>query len=199
MDNNYSKFRKAAFGGFNREDVINYIEKMKNEFFDYKKEVEATVAQLNEKIRELETLCETKSDPIAEENTTADNTYETENDAVSDINEATLKLRMVADDLCKSLCDFMERVSENAVSVVIEKQTEEPIVIQSSDEFLTAESAEETINEADETDRVSLILKATESFCVAADEAAEPKEEKTASAPTERNILDILGGASFLK
>lgn len=33
-------FRKAAFGGFNKEDVINYIEKTKNDFFEYKQQSE---------------------------------------------------------------------------------------------------------------------------------------------------------------
>ena len=53
MNKEYTSFRKAAFGGFNRRDVISYIEKMRNESFEYKKQVEETVKSLNEKIREL--------------------------------------------------------------------------------------------------------------------------------------------------
>ena len=31
MDKDFSSFRKSTFGGFNRKDVINYIEKMRND------------------------------------------------------------------------------------------------------------------------------------------------------------------------
>lgn len=219
MENNYNRFRRAAIGGFNRQDVIEYIEKMKNEFFDYKKEVEQTVSQLNEKISELEKLCETKEAEFVEEVAAAEeNGEEGGNDAVSDINEATLKLRMVADELCKSLSDFMERVSENAVSVVIERredeeesekciEEEEEVICEEAQEDVCDEEAqqEETPEEAEKAetekaeDKVSSILKAADSFCfigekteaVSAEKEEEPVSEK-------RNILDILGSASFL-
>ncbi len=192
MENNYGKFRKAAFGGFNREDVINYIEKMKNEFYDYQKEVEQTVAQLNAKIRELESTCqtmaETAHEPLTEEvNESAD--------PVTDINEATQKLRMVADELCKSLCSFMHRVSENAVSVVIEK--EEPAEeIVAEDEETSEDITEECAEEISE-DKVSLILKATSSFCC--EKVAENSGNTEDTIAEKRNILDILGGAAFVK
>ncbi len=195
MENNF-KFRKAAFGGFNREDVINYIEKMRNEFFDYKKEVEATITQLNEKIRELEDLSalhsqqETKAELCEkeEENDIAAN-------PIDDINEATNHLRMVADELCRSLCDFMDRVSENTVSVVIEKQASEE---EAAEEEITEASADEAIEaeEDEKEDRVSAILKSTGSFCCSCEitEEASAKEAVT----EKKNILDVLSGASFL-
>ncbi len=215
MENNYNRFRRAAIGGFNRQDVIEYIEKMKNEFFDYKKEVEQTVSQLNEKISQLEQLCETKeADFVQEIAPDEENGTESGNDAVNDINAATFKLRMVADELCKSLSDFMQRVSENAVSVVIERETDEEKTeeyIEETEEEICEESGEdvcdeeaepeEAENDVTETaeDKVLSILKATDSFCfvgedieaVTADKEEEPVSEK-------RNILDILATASFL-
>ncbi len=199
MENNYIKFRKAAFGGFNREDVINYIEKMRNEFFDYKKEVESTITQLNEKVRELEAV----SALHGEQDIKAD-TYEAEAekditaDPVNDINEATNHLRMVADELCKSLCDFMDRVSENTVSVVIEKSDSEQefdedaavVVSESSDE-------EKEIEEEIKEDKVASILKATDSFCCYADVLTQEQAEEVVQSE-KRNILDVLSGASFL-
>ena len=58
MESSFNKFRKAKFGGFNRKDVIDYIEKIQNEFFSYKKETDETVSRLREKISELEKLAE---------------------------------------------------------------------------------------------------------------------------------------------
>lgn len=223
MENNYNRFRRAAIGGFNRQDVIEYIEKMKNEFFDYKKEVEQTVSQLNEKISELEKLSEAKEAECAEEVTVPEeNGEEGGKDAVSDINEATLKLRMVADELCKSLSDFMERVSENAVSVVIETRTAE----EEAEEYIEEETEEvnceepqedvcdteteqeETLPEAAEAetaetekaeDKVSSILKAADSFCFVGEKTQAASTDKQKEPESEkRNILDILGTASFL-
>lgn len=189
MENNFNKFRRAAFGGFNREDVISYIEKMKNEFFDYKKEVESTVEQLNGKIRELEAAYEAAL--VTVEVVTPD-TFEEEEQVnpVSDINEATRKLRTVADELCKNLSDFMLRVTENSgVNSTAEAQ----------DEIIPDEAVEELEIPAGKADRVSEILKATDSFsCIssieenAASAEEDPKKEK-------RNILDVLGEMSFLK
>lgn len=222
MENNYNRFRRAAIGGFNRQDVIEYIEKMKNEFFDYKKEVEQTVSQLNEKISELEQLCETREAECAEEITVPEeNGEDGGNDAVSDINEATLRLRMVADELCKSLSDFMERVSENAVSVVIERrdeaeqepdfeeetqEAEEIICEEPQEEVCVSEpEQEEMLHEAEEAeteieqDKVSSILKAAESFCFDGEKAEDISAEKAEEPVSEkRNILDILNAASFL-
>lgn len=52
MDSQY-KF-KSSFAGFKREDVIHYIEKISNDFFDYRKESEATVKELQQRIEMLE-------------------------------------------------------------------------------------------------------------------------------------------------
>ncbi|MCQ2463576.1 MAG: hypothetical protein MJ177_09290 [Clostridia bacterium] len=52
VDSQY-KF-KSSFAGFKREDVICYIEKISNDFFDYRKESEATVKELQQRIELLE-------------------------------------------------------------------------------------------------------------------------------------------------
>ena len=54
MDINYYVFRKTSFGGFNRKDVIDYIESIKNEYADYKSKAEKTIAELQARIEELE-------------------------------------------------------------------------------------------------------------------------------------------------
>ncbi len=189
MENNFNKFRRAAFGGFNREDVIRYIEKMKNEFFDYKKEVELTVEQLNSKIRELEEAYEAVSTPMLSERTAVIEEAEEVN-PVSDINEATRKLRSVADELCKNLSNFMVKVTENSVIAESEElQSEEDI----SDAVVEIEVA--TVQE----DKVALILKATSSFSCSISNEENLTAENEEVKQEKKNILDVLGGASFLK
>ena len=53
MDNDIL-FKKAAFGGFDKEDVMNYIAKITDEFLTYKNQTIATIDKLQEKIGELE-------------------------------------------------------------------------------------------------------------------------------------------------
>ena len=89
-------FRKAAFGGFNKEDVMQYIETMKTEFFEYKAQVEETIRELNEKLQALEqtALPETPQAvvfPVLE------------GDPAMSINEATNHLKQVADELCEKM------------------------------------------------------------------------------------------------
>ncbi len=190
MENNFNKFRRAAFGGFNREDVIRYIEKMKNEFFDYKKEVELTVEQLNSKIRELEEAYEAVSTPQVDGSDAVIEDETEEINPVSDINEATRKLRSVADELCRNLSDFMVKVTENkTASENIEVQFEEEI----AEEIRDIEAPTET------EDKVASILKAADTFScsVSCEEKAETEKEELKA--EKKNILDILGGASFLK
>ncbi len=177
MDNNYNVFRRAAVGGFNRQDVITYIEKMRNEFFDYKKEVEQTISQLNEKIRELESLCQADEKPQQEPVKEVEIAEGAAADPVSEINEATLKLRMVADDLCQSLCFFMEKVSENAISVVVTEQSASQETAEEAPSEITEAQPEEAFS-ADEECEAS----AEDEFCIEADEAAEQEENVAADA-----------------
>lgn len=99
-------FRKAVIGGFNRQDVIEYIEKTKNEFFEYKKENEKIIGELYEKINSLSSLleeakavkeeidCEQNTDTEAEENSSL---------TVSEISKVALELKSAAEMIC---CNF---------------------------------------------------------------------------------------------
>lgn len=53
MDTNYYLLRRTTLGGFNRKDVIDYIEKLKNEYADYKADAEKTIKELRDEISEL--------------------------------------------------------------------------------------------------------------------------------------------------
>ncbi len=128
-------FRKNVFGGFNKDDVIDYIENMKNEFFDYRSQVETTVNELNKKVASLENELKNAGLRLAEANKKAAEATEkpaspekaaptpqpslTENDPLSEINLATDRLRRVADEICDSLTGFVERIAESSVAVTI--------------------------------------------------------------------------------
>lgn len=137
MDNSNRLFRKAVFGGFNRDDVIDYIEGMKNEFFEYRKQVEETISGLNKKISELEgTEAEHTSDSEASPFemaarrglfTDEDEVKNNVNFSLDEINAATDHLKQTADRLCESLTDFMERISTSCISVTVENLPEQKL------------------------------------------------------------------------
>ena len=54
MDNEFGTLRKKAFGGFNPKDVVNCIEKTRNELYEYKTSAEKNIEELKEKIEKLE-------------------------------------------------------------------------------------------------------------------------------------------------
>lgn len=131
MDNFSASFRTAMFGGFNKEDVISYIEKIKNEFFDYKKESEATISRLNQKIKDLEATGNTANkeadidltDSIAvfrNELEKEKRTREHKVPASAQIDEAANQLKQTADNICDCLNDFMDKLSENSIAVTFE-------------------------------------------------------------------------------
>lgn len=134
MENNFSKLRKTTFGGFNKKDVIAYIEKIKNESYEYKTQVEKTVKNLETQIDELKKAAsealEEREELIKQigELTSGELTVvgkDGKNETVSEINEATSHLKNVADELCQSLREFMERISENSYSIVLEGSNDE--------------------------------------------------------------------------
>ena len=99
MDQMNRMFRKATFGGFNKEDVMQYIENMKNEFFDYKAQVEETIRALNEKLALAEPTDSAVQLPAEEPADTA-----------TSINEATAHLKQVADELCDKMTRLLGRI-----------------------------------------------------------------------------------------
>lgn len=105
MENSTKLFRKSPLG-FNREDVINYIEKLKNDFYEYKASSEKTVNELSEKIKELENeICNKKSDTQVK--STADEIDFSS--SVSQINEATDRLKETAEKICDDIGDFLSK------------------------------------------------------------------------------------------
>lgn len=129
MDHSNRLFRKAVFGGFNKDDVIDYIESMKNEFFEYKKQVEETINELNQKIAELEQIASAaavaaeaaacEQNPVVCEESGSDQQSGVDF-SVTAINAATNHLKETADKLCENLTDFMEKISSSCISVTVE-------------------------------------------------------------------------------
>lgn len=176
MDKDFSSFRKAAFGGFNRKDVINYIEKMRNESFEYKKQVEQTVKNLNEKIRELE-----NAGLIMQQKQT-ENAELKESNAFdcADIGQATKHLKLVADELCKSLGDFMEKLSEKGLF-----------------DTASADVQAEPTEEEKQEEMLSLVEDILGSISYLGDNTAV-KAELAPEIKHSTSVSDILSGYSFL-
>lgn len=145
-------FRNSVFGGFNKEDVINYVESMKNEFFEYRSQVEQTVRDLNKRVADLQDEVKTANKRAAEaDKRAADAIVSSEEaaiaaqkaaqeklalqkaaeekertvDPVGEIDLAAERLRRVADEICDNLSSFIERISESSIAVTIAKPAED--------------------------------------------------------------------------
>ena len=228
MDNEFGKLRKKAFGGFNPKDVVDFIEKTRNELFEYKTSAQKNMEELKEKVEKLESekaalekvnadLAKANSELL--ENAGCSESTEEKDSAgdsltVIEINAATNELKKVADDLCNSLRDFMDRIAQNSISVVVESNETEAEAEEDFDaeKFMAELEAEiyaklgveadndevsvEVFAEEAKLDKVSEILTQTEGFT----QIAEKKEaEIKAEEPQKKNILDILNKASFAK
>ncbi len=217
------RLRKSTFGGFNKQDVIAYIEKVKNEAYEEKNRLEKQVKDLKEKIGELESQVssfETEKDKLVKRIGELSVSGEGKNETVEEINEATNHLKTVADELCESLRDFMQRISENCCSVVIEGCEAEAEEEFDGEKFIAELEAEIYaklgVEEADKTDedeesaeeesvqepaeeekndKVSSILSAVSAFS----SCEEVKEEKEKASAADSTVSDILGSLSFLK
>lgn len=175
MDNNYNVFRRATFGGFNRRDVIDYIERIKNEFLEYKNGVEKTIAELRQQISELTELAQTASADCTavKETVQVPCTAET-TDTLKVISAATEELITVADGLSKSLGDFVQTITKGDSSA------------ESTACAATAVTAE--------IRREKSIDEIVSGFCFAAGEKSVAViEEKTSKTET----LDPLASAGF--
>lgn len=184
MEKEFSTFRKSTFGGFNRKDVISYIEKMRNESYEYKMQVEETVKSLNEKILELENAARLMEVDLAVcgEEVNAPATLEN----MGDISDATVHLKAVADELCRSLGEFMEKLSRKGLF----EKTEDDI---SSD----ADIISETEEASDEKSLVDGILSSL-SFIFEDGAESEPVAEVKEAEKKSDTVTDILEVLSFL-
>ncbi len=216
------KLRKSTFGGFNRQDVIAYIEKVKNEAYEEKNRLQKQVKELTDKIVELEAQVssfDTEKDKLVKRIGELSVSSEGKNETVEEINEATTHLKNVADELCQSLRDFMQRISENCCSVVIEDgdcEAEEEfdgekfiaeleaeiyakLGVEEADKteeegYAEEESAQESDAE-EKNDKVSSILSSVSAFSSAEEHTAEKEKEDK----KDNTVSDILGSLSFLK
>ena len=193
-------FKTSAFG-FNRSDVINYIEKTRNDFYDYKMQTQRTIDDLNEKIKELEEALISKNADASEVKSTESIDFSS---SVSQINEAADHLRETADKICDDIGDFLDKfltADRDAFTEDIffsEDFDAESILNQdvSDEDFLTEDEIADAIMKFDcETeDNISL-------FSQIIDNAVIPKNEtvksETVAENTKPSILDGLLGSSL--
>ena len=226
MEKEFGTLRKIAFGGFNPKDVVDCIEKTRNELFEYKTSAQKNMEELKEKVEKLESenaalqkvnadLAKANSELLENvKSTDVGENSETSGDSLTviEINAATNELKKVADDLCTSLRDFMDRIAQNSISVVVENNEAEAEEDFDAEKFMAELEAEiyaklgveadndevdvEVFAEEAKLDKVSEILTQTEGFT----QIAEKKEAEIKNdAPQKKNILDILNKASFAK
>ena len=129
-------FRKAAFGGFNREDVIAYISTLLGEISGYKNTIENTT-KLNEELtaklndaearyntlqqeyeKQIETLCEShnqETESIKQEyEEKLQNSVLADRSAEERVGTAMIDVRRYADLLIHETCDKIEKMSDDA-------------------------------------------------------------------------------------
>ena len=143
MKNTDPVFRKAVFGGFNREDVIEYITKLKNEFYDYKSGSEKIINDLNEKIASLNDLLENTSFVAKDDDEVKDEPVsesEIVSNSIHEITRATADLKSVAEVICGNFDSFFEKI-DSKISLQ-SSNVEEPSVEESSVEEASKEMDE---------------------------------------------------------
>lgn len=190
MDSNYISFKKAKVGGFNKKDVINYIEKMRNEFYDYKKAVESTIDSLNSRIRELEALGDNATVQQLKNSECVVEYADTSTDPISDINAVTVQLRTAADELCRNISDFV-----GAVTVDVQK---EEATVEECDYSVNTVECECTDCDVKTTDKAQKILARSCNFTFLNDneKKTEIKADKSEDG-AKKSILDSLTTSSF--
>lgn len=161
-------FRKTAFGGFNKDDVLNYIERMKREFYDYRAQVEETVRDLQEKLsemRESESAAQTEGAALS--------------DSAMDINGAAAHLKEVTDEVCENLTRLLCKL-QNQSEDAPEEAAEEP-----EDAVQPAEPKQDETPESD--DPVESILRGLFD-CMPQEEPKAP----VAAVLTDAELIDSL-------
>lgn len=189
--NNVTKLFKTSAFGFNRNDVINYIEKTKNDFYDYKLQTQRTIDDLNEKIKELETLLKEKNENELSVCSTDAVDFSS---SVSQINEAADHLRETADKICDDIGEFLDKIlvadRDNYIEEILstdETETETEINNETSEECDTDKSSD--------TETFGFLSQ----FSQIIDDAfvTDKKDEKNDDFSTEKSILDGLLGKSL--
>ena len=186
MDSATKLFKTSALG-FNRSDVINYIEKTRNDFYDYKIQTQRTIDDLNDKIKELEEALKSKENYIYESKPSDNVDFSS---SVSQINEAADHLRETADKICVDIGDFLDKILTADRDIF----TEEAIIEEeSNDETIVTEDAAEPEFEIDTMGFLSQFSQIINNAFI----EKEP-EELIVEAPAKdsSSILDGLLGSS---
>lgn len=215
-------FRKAAFGGFNKDDVIDYVENMKNEFFEYRSQVENTIKTLNEKVAKLEEEAKNANKKAAEaieksvslkaavlkaeqelaEKEAEEQQKQDENDPLSEISLATVQLRRATDELCSNLSSFMDRIAESSFAVTIaqplpEKEEEKSeSCVKAAPEKEVPVKAEEDFTVPDKNDSDAILAFIENILKTETSDAASSKAQE---AKNEKSVLDDLLPESLFK
>ncbi len=111
VNNSNPVFRKTVFGGFNREDVINYIEKLKNEFFEYKTNTDSIISGLYEKINSLNDLLEETSSQLQvlkDKPQCSDDSKEDISVSLNKISKEASEIKSGADLVCLNFEDLIK-------------------------------------------------------------------------------------------
>lgn len=118
-------FKKATFGGFDKEDVMNYIAKITDEFQAYKNQTIVTVDKLREKIDALEkekNELQEKYDNLCEEmNGIQEKTEESAHEAAVNTNE----IKQIIESLYENINGFMSVLSNTENEPVAEESVNE--------------------------------------------------------------------------
>lgn len=214
-------FRKAAFGGFNKDDVIDYVENMKNEFFEYRSQVENTIKTLNEKVAKLEEEAKNANKKAAEaieksvslkaavlkaeqelaEKEAEEQQKQDENDPLSEISLATVQLRRATDELCSNLSSFMDRIAESSFAVTIaqplpEEEEKSESFVKTVPEKEAPVKAEEDFTVPDKNDSDAILAFIENILKTETSDAASSKVQEVKN---EKSVLDDLLPESLFK
>lgn len=118
-------FKKATFGGFDKEDVMNYIAKITDEFQSYKNQTIVTVDKLREKIDALEkekNELQEKYDNLCEEmNGIQEKTEESAPEAAVNTDE----IKQIIESLYENINGFMSVLGNTENEPVAEERVNE--------------------------------------------------------------------------
>lgn len=101
-------FRSAVFGGFNRSDVISYIEDLRNEISDLQRKYadkETKINELEDKVGDLTEKCASLNDLQEKYNVQCDTVEALKNENV-ELNNKVSELQNISDKYDESVCEF---------------------------------------------------------------------------------------------
>lgn len=171
-------FKKTFFGGFEREDVMNYIAALTDEFFRYKKETVSKVEEMKIKFAKLEE----EYNALLEENKALKAENEDLNSSSADEEESGENIKSLIESLTESMNVLIsvlsvEEKSESETEEVTQEATGEKEKEETPETEENEEPAEQNIQEhSDDT------------------EAAEPDNAKISTKAIIPRISDVISG-----